>query len=640
MTPLSRLVVASFLALCVASVPLCVVHASVCSPVAKLAQGDRVVVGIFVWLIDQPKGLFNGRIADTTATQLPGYGSSLVQPAQLGMDLYVTMMRARGGVLPLPSGINITMEFVYINLAGGDYPAPSYASYAAPDLAAAGYPKFMVADSYPLTPESANVWHNSAAFPGDAAAGIEPGLFYQATSLNETLLKDKFGIDAPFTFLTTAILTLEESIAALGNLVEDAQSHVVVVPFLSSDETLICSDVPGRTPDCESRSRLPGSRRFETMFSTLFDAVPSQSSALESFHTLGVRTVVLINTIGPASYTRVAAAYTAEAAELLNVKVVARFQFVEATCDYYGNGGVERNCPPPLLHGRNHSQFQVFPNNQTATEVAAFLAANEVDALILIGEPSSPGAWTLANLFDGMRASDYTPKVISCAGSVQLAIGMYLTNPNDLFGVWTAKPWDPRLVGSNYRNELTPTQFEMLPARNGIYGPQRFQNAYDAEYGPTSHWGPGGSLGANPHYNPVLNDPSMAILGWSALMQIQKLVEFSGTTDVATILASAGKISAPSAFQPVKFDRYGRTSFVNPVLVQGTTDGQQMLLSPYSQRQRTHKRETQCNRQHTCSLTPPLCCCLLLFAVFRHRCSSHLPSPHLERARVQSAVVF
>lgn len=566
-----------------------------------------MVVGIFVWLIDEPKGLYTGRLADTTATQLPGYGSALVQPAQLGIDLYVKMMRDRGGVLPLPSGINVTMEFVYINLAGGRYPA----SYAAEDLGAAGYPKFMVADSYPLTHETADVWQNSAAFPGDADAGIEPGLFYQATSQNLTVLKEKFGIDQPFTFLTTAILTLEESIAALGNLVEDKLSHVIVVPFLSSDETLICSDVPGRTPDCDTRTsgiRLPGSRRFETMFSTLTDSIPSQSAALESFHTLGVKTVVIINTIGPASYTRVAAEYTAEAAELLNLRVVARFQFVEATCDYYGKGGVARNCPPPLLRGANHSQFQVFPNNETAFDVAAFLAANDVDALILIGEPSSPGAWTLANLFDGMRAFDYTPKVISCAGSVQLVIAMHLSNPHDLFGVWTDKPWDPRLVGSNYRNELTPTQFELLPASNGIYGPQKFQNAYDAEYGPTARWGAGGTLGANPHYRPALNDPSMPILGWGALMQIQKLIEFSGTTDVATILASAAKVSAPSAYQPVKFDRYGRTAFVNQVLVQGTTDGKQLLLSPYSQTtQHTHNEIQHSTRRSVVAQSAPHC---------------------------------
>ena len=568
------------LALLLCCVALCG-HASTCPPSNRLSAGDKVYVGIFVWLLDEPAGLYTGRLAGTKATTAHNYGTSFVQPAQLAIDLYVKMMRDRGGVLPLNSGINVTVEFVYINLNLAVLPL----DYGSTETLSNGYPLTMVASTFPPGTLGPGTESLSASYAGNSTLGIPPGLYRLATSTDITLLQQHFGISQPFTYLVPAVFTQEEGFVELANLVEDAQSHVLMAPFIVSQETLICSDIPGRTPDCEGapyfRNRLPGARRYETMFSTLVDSTPNQNAALDCFHTQGVKSVVVIETHS-SSFTETCAAYTVEAAEQLNIQVLEYYSMRPGTCDYYGRttGQVDIGCPPSLIHGQNHTQRTVFPN-QTAFDVAAFLAATQPDALIIIGDPETNAAWSLARLFDGMRTFGYSPKAISVSGSVDHSILPFLTNQTDLFGALSSKPWDPRLTGSKYRNERTPTQFELLPTVGNVYGPRAFQNAYEAEYGPTAHWGANGSVGAHPMYDPTLNDPSLHAIAWGAMTQIQKLIEYSETLDVPSILIAALKVSAPSAYQPVQFDHYGRTMYVNEVLVQKTNEGP-VLISPYS----------------------------------------------------------
>ena len=48
------------------------------------------------------------------------------------------------------------------------------------------------------------------------------------------------------------------------------------------------------TPDCNPRIRLAGARRFETLFSTLYDSTGDQLAPLEAFHTLGIQKVLII----------------------------------------------------------------------------------------------------------------------------------------------------------------------------------------------------------------------------------------------------------------------------------------------------------------------------------------------------------
>lgn len=45
-----------------------------CAPPPSLKHGDVINVALLLWIADQPHGLFQGDIADTTATRIPGYG--------------------------------------------------------------------------------------------------------------------------------------------------------------------------------------------------------------------------------------------------------------------------------------------------------------------------------------------------------------------------------------------------------------------------------------------------------------------------------------------------------------------------------------------------------------------------------------
>jgi hypothetical protein len=117
-----------------------------------------------------------------------------------------------------------------------------------------------------------------------------------------TDLQRWFGIDKPFTFIIpSALLMGQLGSHKLVNLVEDAQSHIVIHPFLPDVEDFICDGLAwesSATPDCLSpkynRSRREGARRFETQFSTLFDSSGNQLSALDLYHTLGARRLAIL----------------------------------------------------------------------------------------------------------------------------------------------------------------------------------------------------------------------------------------------------------------------------------------------------------------------------------------------------------
>lgn len=69
---------------------------------------------VMVWLIGEPNGLYRGRIADTPASPVAGYGRNLAQPVMLGFDLYRDLLAERGNLIPLANGHNVTVNIVYI----------------------------------------------------------------------------------------------------------------------------------------------------------------------------------------------------------------------------------------------------------------------------------------------------------------------------------------------------------------------------------------------------------------------------------------------------------------------------------------------------------------------------------------------
>jgi len=535
-----------------------------------LASGDVVHIAVLLWLPDEPQGVFRGELAATKAALEEGYARSIEMPYLLGIDLYVKLMRAQGP-MPLSNGASVTLNHVYINMAVPSDPRLSVNwNLTNP---ATGFPTFMANTGQVGLP-------GAAAYPG--------GLWDKVVSQNVTRLNATFGVTKPFTFIVTpALLLAAAGNSVLVNKVEDPHSAIVVNPFLPDVEDFVCDGLDpsvSRTPDClappYNRSRKQGARRYHTQFGVLFSSESNQLSALDIYHTVDVRTTVIITVgSGVVTFSDYAARASAEAADQLNIKVLRRIDLVLGagcwtleTCP----SGLCRdaaNCPP--LTVKNLFQSFVWPDGKTARDIAIELQTLNPDAIqIILG--NNAGSWSIAQLFAEMEDIDWIPKTISWGGS-DASVDEFLIKPSHKHYHLGTRPWDYRLKGPMYKNVRTASNFELLPARTGMDGPAVFQEAFDKAYGPGSQ--PGG--GAHPMYEP----PSFTVghvLAWSALTIVQKLVEVSLSTDVPTILTASRSVSSPSAFHQTQFDLYGRTQRVNEMLVQFMPDNSFSLLVPYN----------------------------------------------------------
>lgn len=558
---------ALFVGLLCAFLPSADAAASVCTAATPLKNGDAVNVAVLVWLIDQPTGVYKGRLRDTKATTIAGYGVDLIQPWSLGVDLYVEMFRAQGGKVRLPSQELVNVNFVYINLAGADGTAlqADYATY----YSTSTLPLFMASGTY--------------AF----ATNTNPFNAY-IRSTNPLLLNALFGITQPFTYIIIPPLFADDFVPTFMNNIEDSQSHVVVHSFLTAKDLFICDGLTtgSATPDClqYNRTRRGGARRFETLFSTMFDSTMNQNAALDSFHTLGVKSVVIIREAPAAStFSKYAGEEAQTSAEQLNVDVLGdeiAFTTIMA-CDPAKPDTNGPNCPPYSLGSKYNSQTQIFPNDRTPDDVAAELLALNADALVILANPSSAASWTFSRLFAGMRKVGYTPKAISWGGGPEAGVTNFMEDPTDIIGTWTTKPWDDRLKGPSYKNRGSDTQFEILPANLTHDGPAVFADAFDAAFGPMA---PGGQ---HAMYRSHWREGTYPAIGWGTMNMVQKLIEISGTLEVPSILNSAKSLSTPGVYHQVQFDQYGRTARVNEMLVQITdvdltTGKRPLLISPYN----------------------------------------------------------
>ena len=471
-----------------------------------------------------------------------------IQPYNLAIELYVDMMRARGGQLPLPSGQNVTVNYVYINVA-------SNANYAAlhPSL---NVPVFM------LTPT------------------LIPSTVF---STNSSVLLANYGISTPFTYVVPSLLTLDSFTIPSLNLIEDAQSHVVVHPFLSAKSDFVCDgkSVGSMTADClaapYNRFRRGGARRFQTLFSLLFDSTANQYAALDSFHTFGVKNVAILRE-SDNEFSTNAGTVAAAAAEQLNIKVLKDYVTVSRGDCKIGNvSRTDPICPPVHLGGLYSSQSHVFPNNKSAWDVARELKALGVEGLIILGSPRSGASWTFGRLFTALRDVGHTPKAISWGGSLDGWMQRWLDNPSDMVGTWTTRPWDEKLKGPQYKNYGSDTQFELLPADATRDGPQVFADKFDATYGMGSQ--PNGKN--HPMWISNWRVSPTPAFAWGVMMLVQKMIEASMTSDVPTILNTARSISTPGVYHQIQFDQYGRTARVNEVLVQYTKQSS-IIVSPYN----------------------------------------------------------
>jgi hypothetical protein len=116
--------VGSLLALVACSVACWLLAAAGVHAATSLAEGDQINVAVQIWAIDEPAGLYPKNISDIKPwRRVNSTAHRVLQPLQLAWDLYIKKMRARaaasvGGVnLPLPSGVNVAVNFYLVNIA-------------------------------------------------------------------------------------------------------------------------------------------------------------------------------------------------------------------------------------------------------------------------------------------------------------------------------------------------------------------------------------------------------------------------------------------------------------------------------------------------------------------------------------------
>jgi hypothetical protein len=93
--------------------------ATVCLARTAYTPDEVVNIAVPVWLEKVPHGLYRGRLGDSPLASGVNQGSLYHQPAYLAMDLHQEMMQARDFKLPLPSGINVTLNVVSVHCLHG-----------------------------------------------------------------------------------------------------------------------------------------------------------------------------------------------------------------------------------------------------------------------------------------------------------------------------------------------------------------------------------------------------------------------------------------------------------------------------------------------------------------------------------------
>ena len=598
---------------------------ALCADPSPLTTGSSINILLLIW-VDAPYGLFTGDILSTTATSIPGYGISFSQPYLLGISMYgqcaqfsadalssiiaskagalggsmfqvvdkffivlffllsmvVDSMRAHGP-LPLPNGQSVTMNFVYFNLANKVLPTiPGVLSadqaqwdYSL-DKLYNGYPIFLATTALPTVP-------GSFTFPGLAQYGLPAGDAFKLVSTDPNVLMATFGVSTPFTFIVPPALFLTDASVALANLFENALSAVIVHPFLGDREAFECDGLPAAvslTPDCAARNRTEGVRRFNVMHSTLFDTTTNQYAALDYFHTLGIRSVVLI--FEPFLPGATGGYWTAQAsvqyAKQLNIKVLAQISLEDGTAECVIDtltSQLPSYCAPADI--AKTGQVQVFGDQQTPYQMALNITGLAPEALIIAGTPTSAAAWAIGELFRGFQQIDYTPQMVSFGGGMEAIVANFMPNgAADMVNMWNTKPFDPMLNGPSYRNEGSKSDFQLFPATKDLDSPAVFTAEYEKRYGPARVGG------AHPFYSSSVAANSVPAIAFATLERVQKMIETGMSRDAPTLISLGKGMSCPGMYGQVRWDEYGRTQRVNEVLQQQLANGSTKILAPYS----------------------------------------------------------
>lgn len=537
----------------------------VCGDAAVQALPTEINVAVLVF-VDSDELLLTRPLSSyahvpVNSSGFGGVGTIALQPFYLGVDFYVKQLAAFDNKLPVLGGSHhVVLNISYVNLGRVDW-----------NRIAGGYPTDAIASI------------TNANKPG--------GLFDRLAYNSSTIL----GGNKTFTFFIANPM-MSTFVYGLVNRLEDNLGGIVIHPLLVSSEAYVCDGVASSqslTPDCLSstygRRRLDGARRFETLFSVMPDVSADATTTLNLFHTLGVKTIAIFRDalITGKSYNRNVFDSALITAEELNLHVVLADGLDVADGIQCPSSGLRgNNCPPLDIFA---SQNQVWPNGTTGIDWARRLQLLNPDAVVFIAGTGSPGCWSFGQLVRGMQSVDWTPKMLSWVGAFEkTSMASFLKNgKEDMLHTTGEIVWHRSLRGASFQTKRTSTNFELIEANSTHAAPAVFVDRFDQLYGPdcradlcVAPAAPGGH--PHPFWKGNIDGGTIPALSFNALVQVQKLVEVSVSSNVRTILNAASKIDTPSIFHRLGFDSHGRAKQFDVPVTQyngvGVTDDTTILV--------------------------------------------------------------
>jgi len=439
-----------------------------------------------------------GRLAGNPLHAAPTPRTTYAWPqmaAWRGSEMYEQKM-AEEGPMPLRNGGNVTFRYTHINLGFIDTTQP--AEKILPLVATEVMPRIDI---------------------------LTNGTYHAE-------------LGGPYTFIIAPVFWEAGLAVYLMSKCELSGACIVINPFDATRELSFCRrDATGNLPlDCQARGLVEGARRFNHALFVMPDSAYVNDPVLSQFRTLGIHSIGMVGeaSVGESTFIEDNLHFTAVQASQLGMSVVYQKRMVQ--CDY---------CPDPTDH-------HIFPNNQSALDVARELKALNPDALLFAIGPISAAYATFNELINAMKQVDWMPKMLSWAGGGETFLMHQLTNPDILHYTWTLAHFDSRLRGPTFRPVRTSSNFELFPATTTEDAPQVFAREFNARYGqyyPATNGGfPFQSGGSN----------YFSFVTYQSLTIVQKLLEYAMSIDMGALQFAATRVSVPSLFLQLEFDVNGR----------------------------------------------------------------------------------
>lgn len=318
---------------------------------------------------------------------------------------------------------------------------------------------------------------------------------------------------------------------ALLEACESNRKCIVVAPLQPDPAVWICQPIA----QIQSFCAIPGSRRFQQGLSVIYDLSDMVSPHLAQYNLHGFKKLGIIST----NDLQTTMVHETTVNTITDVRMV-------------------------LSHSLQFNPVVIWTRAYATAVLNEFINAG-IEVFIWINIPGNPIATSnFQLLLQLMREWNWIPKGISAIGNFYYQLQRNIQIQNSTAFFFQSILYSTDLKGTNYKAANTRYNFEMFPSTTTNYSPQ----VYYEEMKPLCPWI---DNKANFIYTSVAT---------TALLVIQKLIEYSGDASVSSYLLGARSISRPSLFGLLEFDIYGRLTPKPQIVTQYLPDYQFRIISP------------------------------------------------------------